>query len=144
VQVFVRVGDDGDGTVRNDLRMTPLGLFLAVLVGYAAGSKLALLLAEESGLRAVSFIPGITVAALLRVPREQWWLVLVTAGLAEAVLDLTDGLAIGQVVGFVTANLAEPVVGALIVGAAVSRVDLARRRDAWWFVGGACWSPSAM
>ena len=125
-----RAGDDGRESFRLDVILTSPGLFVLVLIGYAAGSKLALVLAEESGLGGVLFIPaGITVAALLRLPRSQWWLVLLAAGLAEATLDLLEGYSIGQVVGFVAANLAEPVVGALLVGLGCSRVDLARRRD---------------
>ena len=133
-----RAGDDGRESFRPDVILTSPGLFVLVLIGYAAGSKLALVLAEESGLGGVLFIPaGITVAALLRLPRSQWWLVLLAAGLAEATLDMLEGYSIGQVVGFVAANLAEPVVGALLVGLGCSRVDLARRRDVWWFIGGA-------
>src|SRR5262245_11235886 len=104
--------DPGGGSRRSELVQslvsTPLGVFLLVLIGYAAGSKLALLLAEQSGLDAVFFIPaGITVAALLRMPRDQWWLVLVAAGLAEATVDLLEGYSFGQLVGFVAANVTE-------------------------------------
>lgn len=114
------------------------GLFLVVAVAYAAGSQLALLLIEASGLQGVLFIPsGITVAFLLRLPRRHWWVVLLGAGVAEFVMDVASGFMVSQSLGFAAANVSEPLVGALIVFAACETVDLARRRDLIWFTVGA-------
>jgi serine phosphatase RsbU (regulator of sigma subunit)/integral membrane sensor domain MASE1/anti-sigma regulatory factor (Ser/Thr protein kinase) len=109
-----------------------------VAVAYAAGSQLALLLIEASGLQGVLFIPsGITVAFLLRLPRRLWWVVLLGAGVAEFVMDVTGGFMASQALGFAAANMAEPLVGASIVYAACEAADLARRRDLIWFTIGA-------
>ena len=113
-------------------------IFLLTAASYAAGSQLALLLIEESGLAGVFFIPaGITVAFLLRVPRRSWWLVLAAAAMAEAAMDLLAGIDPGQTLGFVAANTLEPVVGALIVSRMCGIVDLARLRHVFWFLTGA-------
>lgn len=99
---------------------------------------LALLLIEESGLAGGFFIPaGITVAFLLRVPRNSWWLVLAAAATAEASMDLLAGIGLGQTAGFVAANTLEPVVGALIVTRMCGTVDVARLRHVFWFLTGA-------
>lgn len=119
-------------------RWGPGLLLLLTAASYAAGSQLALLLIQESGLAGVFFIPaGITVAFLLRVPRRSWWLVLAAAAMAEAAMDLLAGIDLGQTLGFVVANTLEPVVGALIVSRMCGIVDLARLRHVFWFLIGA-------
>lgn len=116
----------------------PVLLFAAVTAGYVAGSKLALMLIEASDLGGVFFIPsGITVAVLLRVPRRRWWIVLLAAGLSELTMDLTAGLALSPTLGYVAANVIEPVVGAALVSRLVGTIDLARLRHVWWFMAGA-------
>ena len=116
----------------------PVQLFVLTAAAYAAGSQLAILLIEESGLSSVFFIPaGITVAFLLRVPRRFWWLVVLAAGLAEATMDLLAGYAVGATAGYVAANMVEPVIGALIVTRWCGLVDLARIRHLWGFLLGA-------
>lgn len=113
-------------------------LFLIVIVTYALGSGLALLLIEASGLQGVFFIPsGITVAFLLRLRRRLWWVVLVGAGVTELAMDSIAGFSIGESIGYAIANAAEPLVGASIVTAAVFPLDLARRRHLIWFSFGA-------
>lgn len=113
-------------------------LFLIVILAYALGSRLAILLAEASGLDGVFFIPaGITLAFLLRLPRGAWWVVLAGAGLTELVMDLASGWSVSQALGFAAANVVEPLVGATIVMLAVGRLDLARRRHVLWFTLGA-------
>lgn len=113
-------------------------LFALVAAAYAAGSQLALLLIDVSGLQGVLFIPsGITVAFLLRLERRLWWVVLLGAGVAELVMDVGSGFAASQALGFAVANVTEPLVGASIVFAVCESVDLARRRDLIWFILGA-------
>ncbi|MFZ0013911.1 MAG: SpoIIE family protein phosphatase [Acidimicrobiia bacterium] len=105
---------------------------------YGLGSKLALLLIEASGLQGVFFIPsGITVAFLLRLRRGLWWIVLLGAGLTEFVMDAADGFSTTQALGFSTANVVEPLVGALIVSKMCPILDLARRRHLFWYTVGA-------
>jgi len=109
-----------------------------VVVAYALGAQVALLLIEASGLQGVLFIPsGITVAFLLRLPRRRWWVVLLGAAVTEFVMDVSSGYMTSQALGFVAANVAEPLVGASIVYAACEAVDLARRRHLIWFIAGA-------
>jgi PAS domain S-box-containing protein len=120
-------------------------LFVGVALLYAIGSGLALALARWSGLSAVLFIPaGLTVGVLLRTPKRTWWVSLLAAGTAEAVLDLAFGYTVAATVGFVIANTAEPLIGALIVERACGRVDLSRRGHVWWFIVGAVVSGPAV
>jgi PAS domain S-box-containing protein len=113
-------------------------LFAGVALLYAIGSGMALAMARWSGLAAVLFIPaGLTVGVLLRTAKRTWWATLLGAGVAEAVLDLAFGYTGAATVGFVIANIAEPLVGALVVERACGRVDLSRRRHVWWFIVGA-------
>lgn len=115
-----------------------LGLFALVVVAYGAGSRLALLLIEASGLQGVFFIPaGVTVAFLIRLPRRLWWLVLAAAGLTELFMDVVSGFSLSQALGFATANVVEPVVGASLVIATCGRLDLTRRQHVLWFTIGA-------
>lgn len=113
-------------------------LFLVAGLSYAFGSRLAIALIEASGLQGVFFIPaGLTVAFLLRLERRFWWVVLVAAGLAEFLMDVSYGFTPAQAAGFSLANMVEPVVGASIVVVGCGVVDLARRRDLVWFSFGA-------
>lgn len=115
-----------------------LSLFAAVVAAYGIGSFSALFLVEASGLQGVLFIPaGVTVAFLLRLPRRLWWIVLMGAGITEAVMDVNGGFSISESMGFAVANVAEPLVGASIVTAACGPPDLARRRHLIWFAFGA-------
>ena len=122
-------------------RETPFGLirlFLVVALGYAAGSQVAMVVIERSGLQSVFFIPaGITVAFLLRLDKSYWWIVIVAAGLTEAGMDLVSGYSWESATGFALANTLEPLMGALIVTQAVDRIDLSRTRHVWAFVFGA-------
>lgn len=115
-----------------------VALFAVIVVAYAVGSWLALLLIEASGLDGVFFIPaGITVGFLLRLPWRFWWVVLLGAGLTEFGMDLTGGYMLTQSIGFTAANVIEPLIGAAIVTIACGVVDLARRRHVLWFIFGA-------
>lgn len=112
-------------------------LFLVVALAYAAGSQFAMLIIERSGLQSVFFIPaGITLGFLLRLDKVHWWIVLSAAGLSEAAMDLLSGYSWELATGFAAANVLEPLAGALIITAAVGRIDLSQTRDVWWFVFG--------
>jgi PAS domain S-box-containing protein len=120
-------------------------LFAAVAALYAIGSGSALAMARWSGLSAVLFIPaGLVVGVLLRTPKASWWVTLAAAGLAEATLDLAFGLTVSATIGFVVANTAGPLVGAIIVQGRCGRVDLSRRTHVWWFIIGAVVSGPAV
>lgn len=111
-------------------------LFALVAAGYVIGSEVAFRIADAADLQAVFFIPaGITLAALLIVPVRQWWIVLVAAGLAEYVQDLRASLPATESLGFVVANLLEPLVAATVIRRALrTPIDLCRLRDVSWFV----------
>jgi integral membrane sensor domain MASE1 len=116
-----------------------------VAVAYLVGSEAAFRFAASTGLDAVVYIPaGVTFAALVRTtPRTTWWLVLGAAAAVELGQDLRAGLSLGQSVGFVLANVIEPLVGATVLLAAVRhRVDLCRLSDVRWFlIGGVVVGP---
>jgi serine phosphatase RsbU (regulator of sigma subunit)/integral membrane sensor domain MASE1/anti-sigma regulatory factor (Ser/Thr protein kinase) len=121
----------GPGTRRRPL------LFTTVVVTYAIGSELALRLIATSGLQRAFFIPaGITLAFLVRLPRRLWWIVLVAAGLTEFAMGASAGSPIGKTMGYTTANLIEPLIGAAIVTVTCGAIDLARRRDIYWYTLG--------
>jgi PAS domain S-box-containing protein len=112
-------------------------LFLLVLVGYAGGAVLALVLAEHSGLSAVFFLPaGLVVAALLRTERSSWWVVVLAAAMAEMVVNLVSGLSAPLSIGFSIANVTGPLAGAVVVTQACGKVDLAKTRHVIWFLLG--------
>ena len=115
-----------------------LGLFALVAAIYAFGSILAFELIEESSLQGVFFVPaGLTLAFLLRLPRRQWWVVLLAAGLTEFVMDVRGDFSVPMSVGFALGNTMEPLLGAAIVTATCGLVDLARRRHVYWYTVGA-------
>jgi serine/threonine-protein kinase RsbW len=107
-----------------------LVLFAAVGVAYAAGSQVAFSWFGADGLGA-SFFPaaGVTMAALLMVDRRRWWIVLAAAGLAELTVDLWHDIDVLPSLGYVVANLTQPLVGAALLLALVSSVDLGRIHD---------------
>src|SRR5512134_1436271 len=105
-------------------------LFAVVAVSYAVGSQLAFSWFGADATNA-SFFPaaGVTVGALVLVSRRRWPIVLLAAGLAELTLDLYHDIDLLPTLGYVAANLAQPVVGALLLAAAVRRVDISRTYD---------------
>lgn len=114
----------------------PLLLYVGVGLAYAAGSQLAFTWFGADGTGA-SFFPsaGVTLAALVLTRRRQWPIVLAAAGTAEFVLDQLHGIELVPTLGYVAANLTEPLVGALLLTALVkARVDLSRTRDLSLFV----------
>lgn len=109
----------------------PVGLFCVVWGGYAAGSHVSYAWFNAGGLGA-SFFPsaGVTLAALLLTERRRWWIVLLGAGTAEASMDVLHGVGGWAIVGYVAANLVEPLTGASLVAWRLGGVvDLRRLRD---------------
>jgi serine phosphatase RsbU (regulator of sigma subunit)/integral membrane sensor domain MASE1 len=116
-----------------------LRLFLAVAVAYAIGAELSWQSFGASS--SIAFFPpaGITLAALLLVPRRRWPVVLVAAALAEALVDIRHGLTLTLSIGYAAANVVEPVIGALVIQRLrPERLDLRRRADAGVFLVGGC------
>jgi serine/threonine-protein kinase RsbW len=114
----------------HELAGSPLALFVAVALAYGAGSRLAYSWFGADGVSA-SFFPaaGVTLAALVLVPRRRWPIVLAAAALAELTLDLFHGIELAPALGYVAANVVEPLTGALLLMLLVSHVDLGRTRD---------------
>jgi serine/threonine-protein kinase RsbW len=125
----------GVDTVARPARVHWLVLFVVVAGGYVVGYKLAQnwFSAEDQG---ASFFPpaGVTLAALVLVPRRQWVVVLAAAGLSELVLDLAAGTELLGTLGLVLANVSEPLVGAALLTSFVPLVDLRRTRDLTGFL----------
>jgi serine/threonine-protein kinase RsbW len=111
-------------------------VFAAVAAGYALGYELASnwFSAEDQG---ASFFPaaGVTLAALVLVPRWQWVYVLGAAGATELTLDVVHGTDVAASIGYALANTVQPFVGATLLLAFTTRVDLRRTRDLAAFLG---------
>lgn len=119
-------------------RKGQLVLFVIVAAANAVGAQVAFVLIGAFGLQGALFIPaGITVAFLLRLSKNHWWVVLLAAGLTELTLDLASGYTTAQAIGFTAANVVEPLVGAAVVTTACGPINLARRRHVLWFIFGA-------
>lgn len=122
------------GVAADRLGHAPVALFVVVALAYAAGAEAAWRwFGAEVGL---AFYPpaGITLAALVLVPRRRWWVVLLAAGLAETFLDLANGLSLVASLGYASANVVEPLVGATVLALATRRagrahLDLLDRAD---------------
>jgi serine phosphatase RsbU (regulator of sigma subunit)/integral membrane sensor domain MASE1 len=113
-------------------------LLLLTSVCYLAGSLVARWLLDQSDLAAVFFIPaGVTVAFLIRTERRVWWAVLLAAGATELAVNLIPGYPPIAHLGFVLANVVEPLLGALIVVGFVGALDLSRLRHVGWYIAGA-------
>lgn len=114
-------------------------LFGGVALAYLVGAELALRTLQASGFQAVFYLPaGVTVAALLRTPRRQWWIVLAAAAVVEATRDSLTGSWSGwTVLGYVLANTVEPLIGASLTLRGGGPIDLARRRHVAAFLLGA-------
>jgi serine phosphatase RsbU (regulator of sigma subunit)/integral membrane sensor domain MASE1 len=114
-----------------------LGLLLLTATSYAAGSRLALLFIEETGLSSVFFIPaGVMAGLLLRVRVRSWALIILAAGTVEALMDFDAGYSSTAVAGYVAANVIGPLIGAIIVKSRCATFDMARLRDFGWFFAG--------
>jgi serine phosphatase RsbU (regulator of sigma subunit)/integral membrane sensor domain MASE1/anti-sigma regulatory factor (Ser/Thr protein kinase) len=115
-----------------------VALFGVVAGAYAVGYVLAWKWFSAPGQGASFFPPaGLTVATLVLVRRDRWPVVLAAAATAEVALDLGRGSSLGGTAGIVLANLAEPLVGALLLLRLVGEVDLRRKRHLSAFLGAA-------
>lgn len=122
-------------TVARPVRVSSVVLFVLVAGGYALGSQLAFSWFGADGTSS-SFFPaaGVTLAALVLVRLAQWPVVLLAAGSAEFLVDLSHDLGAAASAGYVVANLTQPLVGAALLLAAVGRADLGRTRDLMAFL----------
>ncbi|HJU52627.1 MAG TPA: SpoIIE family protein phosphatase [Acidimicrobiia bacterium] len=127
------------------LARRPLWLFALVFVAYSVGSEIAFSWFGANGLNA-SFFPaaGVTMAALLLTERRQWPIVLAAAGLAEFAVDLWHGIDFAPTIGYVVANLAQPVLGAALLRVFVKWPDLGRADDLGKFLACAVVAGSAL
>jgi signal transduction histidine kinase len=108
-------------------------LAAAVAIGglYALGALLPFWYLQAPAAGAPFFPPaGITVAALLLTRRQTWWLWLLAVGIAEISVDLGHHQTIFMALGFATANVVEPLVGASLM-IYVSRRRRAAARAGW-------------
>ena len=105
-------------------------LFAVVCGSYAFGSQLAYAWFGADGTNA-SFFPaaGVTLAALVLTPRDRWWVVLSAAALAEVLVDLLHDISLVATLGYTCANLAQPVVGALLLRQGSETLDISRTID---------------
>lgn len=104
-------------------------VFLAVAVAYAVGADLSWRLFGADNLGLAFFPPaGITLAALVLLPRRRWWAVVAAVLVAETGVDVAHGLDLGIALGYAAANVVEPVTGALVLARLCrgERVDLER------------------
>lgn len=107
----------------------PVAIVALVALGYAVGSVIAFWWFDALGI-GPSFYPpaGVTLAALVLLPKRDWAAVLLGAALAEGTIDSVQGLGL-LVPGYVLANTVEPFVAASMIRRYVGRPDLRRRRD---------------
>ncbi len=91
-------------------------IFAVVALVYAAGAELSWRLFGADNLGLAFFPPaGLTLAALVVLPRRRWWAVLAAVAVAETGIDLAHGLDLGISLGYAAANMVEPTVGALVL-----------------------------
>ena len=113
--------------------------FCLVLIGYVAGSFVAMQLIETTGAGAVFFAPaGISAAAVLLSPTRRWPFIALAVVVGEVFADTQFGeYEPVAIAGFALANALEPLVGGLIVVRWRGRIALNRRDDLTAFVVGA-------
>lgn len=117
------VPNRGDETRRREW------VVVALVVGgaYALLSRLAFTWFDANGVNP-SFFPsaGVTLAALVLLRPRLWPAALLGAGLAEFSLDLVHDIPVAAAAGYTVANLTQPLVGALLLGAARRHLDISR------------------
>ena len=125
--------DDGISSPSNPLRRFLL-ITGVVALAYGAGSIVAFWWFDALGI-GPSFYPpaGVTLAALVLLPKRDWFAVILGAALAEGSIDLWQGLGI-LTPGYVLANTVEPFVAATLIRLWIGRLDLRRRRDLMLFL----------
>ncbi len=106
-----------------------IGVLAVVGLCYVAGAELAWRIFGAADIGLVFFPPaGVTLAALVLLPRRQWWAVVVAIVVAELSVDLEHGLSLGVAAGYALANTVEPFVGAmLLLRLTGGRVEFGRR-----------------
>ncbi len=117
----IRRGWDGWSLAR------AVAVLAAVGGAYASLSELAYRWFDADGTSA-SFFPaaGVTLAALVTLRRRWWPSVLLGAGLAEVLLDVAHDIPWNASIKYAGANLAQPLIGALLLTRWHRRLDLAR------------------
>jgi signal transduction histidine kinase len=129
--------------VRPSLRFgwTPARLAVAgVAFGllYALGAVLPFWFLHTPAAGAAFFPPaGLTVGLLLITPRRTWPVWMAAAAAGELVVDLTHGQTLAMALGFVLANIGEPLVGATVVQTVWNRGRQTGRRGLVVFLAGA-------
>ncbi|MFN8028656.1 MAG: GAF domain-containing protein, partial [Acidimicrobiia bacterium] len=108
-------------------RPAVLTTVLVVGAAYAIGAQLSWTV-FGSGSAGPAFFPpaGISLAALVLLPRRRWAAALAACGVAELAVDTAHGVAFWVALGFAAANVVEPFVGATLlarVGARRPRLD---------------------
>jgi signal transduction histidine kinase len=105
---------------------------------YALGAVLPFWFLHTPEAGAAFFPPaGLTVGMLLITPRRTWPVWMAAAAAGELVVDLTHDQTLAMALGFVLANLGEPLVGAVIVQTIWNRGRQTARRGVVVFLGGA-------
>ena len=113
-----------------------VALFLAVAAAHAAGAAVVYQFSHRTSAGEVFFpAAGVTVAALLLVPRRWWPVVLAAAFGSELAADMILGEVAGTAIGSALASTAEPALGAALVLRTLGGLpQLSRRRDLATFV----------
>jgi integral membrane sensor domain MASE1/anti-sigma regulatory factor (Ser/Thr protein kinase) len=90
-------------------------LFALVAVAYGAGAEASYRWFGAINL-GLAFYPstGVTVAAVLLVARSRWWAVLAAATVSELSVSLLHGIEPVAALGYLVANLVEPVIAGLV------------------------------
>lgn len=111
-------------------------IFVVVGLCYAAGAELAWRIFGAADIGLAFFPPaGITLAAMVLVPRRRWWVVVAAIVVAEIAVDLEHGLPLGVAAGYALANSVEPLVGAsLLLWLSKGQVELHRRMGVFRFL----------
>jgi integral membrane sensor domain MASE1/GAF domain-containing protein len=108
-------------------RPAPLAIVLAVGAAYAVGAQLSWTVFGAGTIGPALFPPaGITIAALVLLPRRHWAAVLAACAVAGVAVDAAHGVSLAVALGFAAANVVEPVVGVSLlarVGARPPRLD---------------------
>lgn len=118
-------------------------MFVLVAVGYGllATSAYELFGALTIG---VTFFPpaGLTLAAFLLLPRRVWPAVAAGIVVGELTVDLAQGQALAWSLGWATANLVEPLVGAAVIRRLSPVLAFSRRFVVAFLVGGLLVGPA--
>lgn len=119
---------------------SPWGVAGAILLiaGFAAGRAAGTVLVSRLTAGEVFFpAAGVTVAALLLLPRGMWGVILAAAFCCELGADLVMGETVTRAVGSAVASTVGPAVGAVVLLAWVGGPPLlSRRRQLLAFIGG--------